>query len=120
MRLRAGSLRAKVQDTHRGYFTAYVHTVSLPLLAIIFPCGFGGATTIIPLKSRNYKVSAAVGVSTAVLSLSELYWTLEQDPIWCVPVFFPIIGNDTEFSENPHSTSLVLVAIAYGRKEQSR
>jgi hypothetical protein len=45
--MRAGSLRAKVQAPHRGYFTAYVHTVSLPLLAIIFPCGFGGATVLV-------------------------------------------------------------------------
>jgi hypothetical protein len=72
--------------------------------------------TIFPLKSRNYKFSAAVGVSPAFFPLSELYWTLEQDPIWCVPVFCPMIGDDTEFPENPRSTSLVPVAAAYGRK----
>jgi hypothetical protein len=43
--LRAGSLRAKVQAPYRGYSTTYVHTVSFPLLAIIFPCVFGGANT---------------------------------------------------------------------------
>jgi hypothetical protein len=43
-RLRAGSLLAKVQAPLCGYLTAYGRTVSLPLLAIIFPCGFGGAT----------------------------------------------------------------------------
>jgi hypothetical protein len=69
LRLRAGSLRAKVQAPRSGYFTAYVHTVSLPLLAIIFPCGFGGATGLSCGSSSFAKVTDERLISKTVVAL---------------------------------------------------
>jgi hypothetical protein len=95
LRLRAGSLRAKVQAPHRGYFTTYVPTVSLPLLAIIFPCVFGWcyscfqmillATSVVPAWLPQSDLSNRYHEATTICHVC-CSWTGCPNQMWATGI----------------------------------